>query len=200
MGKRAGAAGAAVVTAILILAVQVQSVELLVNRRAVNFNQGWRFAKGSQEGAEQPAFDDSAWQAVQLPHDWAISGPFSPREDGYAGKLPWRGEGWYLHARHGASRMESLSRLRRCHGVPKGLRERAISRTVGLRLHVLPGGRHAPHQIRRKERPGRLRGHAKPRDPLVCRGRYLPQGDHDHLRPRAHRPLEHGCDDPERGG
>jgi beta-galactosidase len=95
MGRRAGAAAAGAVAAVLILTIQAWSAELLVNRRVVNFNQGWRFAKGSREGAEQPAFDDSAWQAVQLPHDWAISGPFSPREDGYAGKLPWKGQGWY---------------------------------------------------------------------------------------------------------
>jgi len=32
---------------------------------------------------------------VRLPHDWAISGPFDPDENGYAGKLPWKGVGWY---------------------------------------------------------------------------------------------------------
>ncbi len=63
--------------------------------RAVNFNDGWRFAKGEHTGAEKPQFDDTTWQAVRLPHDWAISGPFNANEDGYAGKLPWRGEGWY---------------------------------------------------------------------------------------------------------
>jgi beta-galactosidase len=64
-------------------------------RTVVNFNDGWRFAKGAQVGAEKPEFDDSGWQAVRLPHDWAIAGPFNPSENGYAGKLPWRGEGWY---------------------------------------------------------------------------------------------------------
>ena len=32
---------------------------------------------------------------VRVPHDWAIAGPFNPAENGYAGKLPWRGTGWY---------------------------------------------------------------------------------------------------------
>ncbi|MBN1507846.1 MAG: DUF4982 domain-containing protein [Sedimentisphaerales bacterium] len=64
-------------------------------RQTVDFNGDWKFAKGSQDGAEKVDFDDSAWQAVRLPHDWAISGPFNPNENGYAGKLPWRGEGWY---------------------------------------------------------------------------------------------------------
>ncbi|HYG34877.1 MAG TPA: glycoside hydrolase family 2 TIM barrel-domain containing protein, partial [Clostridia bacterium] len=35
------------------------------------------------------------WTAVQLPHDWAISGPYEPQGDPNTGKLPWRGEGWY---------------------------------------------------------------------------------------------------------
>ena len=39
--------------------------------------------------------DDSAWQPVRLPHDWAIAGPFDPDGDGGSGKLPWKGVGWY---------------------------------------------------------------------------------------------------------
>jgi beta-galactosidase len=62
---------------------------------SVDFRGEWRFAKGEQPGAEAPEFDDSAWQAVRLPHDWAIAGPFNPQENGFAGKLPWRGVGWY---------------------------------------------------------------------------------------------------------
>jgi beta-galactosidase len=64
-------------------------------REVLNFNSRWRFAKGDHEAAETPDFDDSLWQAVHLPHDWAISGPFDAKENGYAGKLPWRGVGWY---------------------------------------------------------------------------------------------------------
>jgi beta-galactosidase len=64
-------------------------------RKVENFNRDWKFAKGSHPGAEALNFDDSAWEAVRLPHDWAISGPFNPKENGYAGKLPWRGVGWY---------------------------------------------------------------------------------------------------------
>ena len=60
-----------------------------------NFNRDWKFARGTQAGAEAVAFDDTAWQAVRLPHDWAISGPYEPQGDVHTGKLPWRGEGWY---------------------------------------------------------------------------------------------------------
>ena len=32
--------------------------------------------KGDAAGAEQPGFDDAAWRTLDLPHDWAIEGPF----------------------------------------------------------------------------------------------------------------------------
>ena len=74
---------------------------------------GWRFQKGAAVGAEAPDFDDSRWQQVTIPHDWAISGPFDKDIDkqvvrieqngekeatektGRSGCLPWIGEGWY---------------------------------------------------------------------------------------------------------
>lgn len=44
----------------------------------------------------QPAFDDSAWEAVNVPHDWAIKGPFNaPGVSGGMGRLPSSGIGWY---------------------------------------------------------------------------------------------------------
>uniref|UniRef100_UPI0035656053 glycoside hydrolase family 2 TIM barrel-domain containing protein n=1 Tax=Pontiella sp. TaxID=2837462 RepID=UPI0035656053 len=61
-----------------------------------SFNFGWRFAKGDQAAAIAPDFDDAAWEQVDLPHDWAISGPFGAlTEPGATGKLPWIGEGYY---------------------------------------------------------------------------------------------------------
>jgi beta-galactosidase len=64
-------------------------------RKAESFNRDWKFAKGDQAGAEAVEFDDSTWQPVRLPHDWAIAGPFDPNQDGHAAKLPWKGVGWY---------------------------------------------------------------------------------------------------------
>ena len=44
----------------------------------------------------QPGFDDSAWQRVNLPHDWAIAGPFlQDGPYGGVGRLPSWGIGWY---------------------------------------------------------------------------------------------------------
>lgn len=44
----------------------------------------------------QREFDDSGWQSVTLPHDWAIAGPFIPTGNvGGMGRLPSWGIGWY---------------------------------------------------------------------------------------------------------
>jgi beta-galactosidase len=59
------------------------------------FNNNWKFTKGNPENAQSINFDDSSWEKVNLPHDWAIKGPFNEQENGSTGKLPWRGEGWY---------------------------------------------------------------------------------------------------------
>ncbi|KAI1427109.1 glycoside hydrolase family 2 protein [Xylaria sp. FL1777] len=41
-------------------------------------------------------FDDSKWEALNLPHDWAVKGPFNaPGISGGMGRLPSNGVGWY---------------------------------------------------------------------------------------------------------
>jgi len=61
---------------------------------SINFD--WKFTKGNQSESVNPTFDDADWEQVDLPHDWAIAGPFGElTESGNTGKLPWKGEGWY---------------------------------------------------------------------------------------------------------
>jgi beta-galactosidase len=43
----------------------------------------------------QTNFDDSGWRRLNLPHDWAIEGPFKQEYPGETGKLSWWGVGWY---------------------------------------------------------------------------------------------------------
>ena len=66
--------------------------------RRLSFNDGWRFYKGEAEGAEQPAFDDSGWAEIRVPHDWAIAGPFDSKLNPHTGALPFFGTGWYRKA------------------------------------------------------------------------------------------------------
>ncbi|NQZ58432.1 MAG: beta galactosidase jelly roll domain-containing protein, partial [Lentisphaeraceae bacterium] len=69
------------------------------------FNEFWSFARfgpqadGTQiaedENIQRSEFDDSQWRQLDLPHDWAIEGPFRQDLPNRTGKLPWQGIGWY---------------------------------------------------------------------------------------------------------
>lgn len=74
---------------LVIIAVVVQAREI------TTLQTGWKFSKGNYENAALPGFDDSGWQDITIPHDWAISGPVMEEGDGNTGKLPWKGEAWY---------------------------------------------------------------------------------------------------------
>ncbi len=76
-------------------------------------DKGWKFLKGDNQNAIQAAFDDSKWEGIVIPHDWAIYGPFDRNYDlqtvaitqngekqatvktGRSGGLPYVGIGWY---------------------------------------------------------------------------------------------------------
>ena len=89
-----------------VLSALAQSTETLLL-------EGWKFQRGTSEGAQVASYNDSHWQPVTIPHDWSIAGPFDKDIDkqvvtitqngereatektGRSGALPWVGEGWY---------------------------------------------------------------------------------------------------------
>ena len=50
-------------------------------RTEFKLEKGWRFTREDHAEAVRPDFDDSAWQRVTVPHDWAIYGPFDIGND-----------------------------------------------------------------------------------------------------------------------
>ncbi len=72
--------------------VSDQSVSVLDDQ---NFNKNWLFSKGSFKEGSSIVFDDSAWRSLNLPHDWAIEGPFDKKYNARTGGLPVHGEAWY---------------------------------------------------------------------------------------------------------
>ncbi len=66
--------------------------------RHQRFNDNWRFHRGEVSGAQRQPFDDSTWSALNLPHDWAIDGPFDASLNPQTGALPVSGIGWYRKA------------------------------------------------------------------------------------------------------
>jgi beta-galactosidase len=62
----------------------------------VSFDTGWRFHLGDASGAQAPTFDDSSWTALDVPHDWSISLPFTQNSPaGAGGGYLNGGVGWY---------------------------------------------------------------------------------------------------------
>jgi beta-galactosidase len=84
-------------------------------RKEYLLTKNWKFAKGDHPQAVATDFEDSKWQTVTIPHDWAITGPFDGANDsqevqivqngeraaslktGRTGGLPFVGKGWYRH-------------------------------------------------------------------------------------------------------
>lgn len=82
-------------------------------RTEQTFEKGWKFTREDNAEFANPGYNDSKWQNVTVPHDWAIYGPFSINNDkqemaitqdgqtealehaGRTGGLPFVGTGWY---------------------------------------------------------------------------------------------------------
>lgn len=95
----------------LVLNLHAQRSEYLLEK-------GWKFTKGEVSNSEMPAFNDAKWETVDIPHDWAIFGPFDKNNDlqnvavtqnfetqaslktGRTGGLPYVGIGWYRTTFH----------------------------------------------------------------------------------------------------
>lgn len=94
------------------------TLNLNAQRSEYLLEKGWKFTKGEVSDAEAPAFNDTKWETVTIPHDWAIFGPFDKNNDlqnvavtqnfetqaslktGRTGGLPYVGTGWYRTTFH----------------------------------------------------------------------------------------------------
>ena len=65
-----------------------------LNARENNFNKDWKFNLGDNSSASNKNFDDSAWDDVNLPHDFSIIQSFTSSGEAESGFLPG-GTGWY---------------------------------------------------------------------------------------------------------
>ncbi len=95
----------------LLLVFSIEGTES--PRKIILLEDGWRFINKDIENAETSLYDDSAWEEVTVPHDWAIGKPFDMNIDeqvtqvvedgelkpylrtGRTGALPAIGVGWY---------------------------------------------------------------------------------------------------------
>lgn len=61
----------------------------LAGRQVYNINNGWKFFRGTNNGAQATSFNDASWSSVNLPHTWNAQ----DGQDG--GGNYFRGDGWY---------------------------------------------------------------------------------------------------------
>ncbi len=59
-----------------------------------DFNNNWRFTLTKQQAAHQYNYDHSHWQAIKLPHDWAVALPYDKDAAASTG-FKMGGIGWY---------------------------------------------------------------------------------------------------------
>lgn len=64
------------------------------SRSMMPLDEGWRFSLTDAGNMAMPAFNDSSWRTVDLPHDWSAEGPFSANWGSGNGYAPG-GIGWY---------------------------------------------------------------------------------------------------------
>ncbi len=83
----------------LALIAVLSAPGLAAPRSVTSLSDGWRFLQADPAGAETAGLDDSGWQTVSVPHDWAIAGPFAADAKGAGenGFLP-SGVAWYHRA------------------------------------------------------------------------------------------------------
>ncbi len=100
---------------LLILSSLLMGNVLMAQRIERTLENNWRFTRNDSTVFSAIDYNDSAWEQVRVPHDWAIYGPFSFDNDkqnlaiaqdgqthamehaGRTGGLPFVGTGWYRH-------------------------------------------------------------------------------------------------------
>lgn len=101
--------------------IVVTCIELMIGcspdygREIKILDKGWKFTREDNKIFADAEYNDSSWQNVTIPHDWAIAGPFDMSIDvqtvkviedgekaeklraGRTGALPFVGTGWYRY-------------------------------------------------------------------------------------------------------
>ena len=91
----------------------LSSYSAFAQRIETYLHDNWKFTLSDDSNYSKVELDDSNWEDVTVPHDWAINGPFDKEIDkqvvaieqngekeatektGRSGSLPWIGSGWY---------------------------------------------------------------------------------------------------------
>ena len=97
----------------LIFLFALFNKSIFAQRQEIFLKHNWKFSREDNSINSSENMDDRHWAVVDVPHDWAITGPFDKESDkqvvaieqngetvasektGRSGALPWIGVGWY---------------------------------------------------------------------------------------------------------
>lgn len=101
------------ITIVLVLQIATTLGSFGQTREVITLSKDWKFKKFESEEPQAIAYNDSKWETISVPHDWAIYGPFDKEIDkqtvaivqngeevasektGRTGALPYIGQAWY---------------------------------------------------------------------------------------------------------
>ena len=85
--------------------LKAQRIQRMGSANSQLFDDNWLFSRSGlqadgtsvaePQNLQLPEANDASWRKLDLPHDWAIEGPFRIELKGETGKLPYQGIGWY---------------------------------------------------------------------------------------------------------
>lgn len=84
-----------IIFAFVFSMMSLQACQKEQQRERESFNDDWKFKKSNVGSEFQVAYNDADWRVLDLPHDWAIEGPFDKKHDARTGGLPIYGTAWY---------------------------------------------------------------------------------------------------------
>ena len=65
----------------VLLTAMLCTATMANHRHTQTLKKGWKFTRTDDAAASAVSYDDSQWQSVTVPHDWAIYGPFDANND-----------------------------------------------------------------------------------------------------------------------
>ena len=142
--------------------------------RTSDFDANWKFMLSDSVQAQDPAFDDSAWQQVDLPHDYSITQKYSQSNEAESAYLPG-GTGWYR---------KSFTIDRDLAGKRIAINFDGVYMNATVWFNLRP---HRHRQVLRGEHHRRQGREQAAVQPLVLRLRHLPRRHPHRHRRRARR-------------
>ena len=65
-----------IITYLLLITIIFICQDAFSQRKEISLRHGWFFTHSDKNDNSYSEVDESTWETVSVPHDWAINGPF----------------------------------------------------------------------------------------------------------------------------